>query len=470
MTKRFHLFFTAVLIPLDALSLFAAAGLAYSLRFSGAFSAYRPVTFDLSFGRYMQISALIIAMMLLLFALSGLYRIRRERLITEGIRSLVAISAGMAIVLAIAFFSRDLFESRFIFVAAWVLAILFVALMRLLVRLTERSLHKYGIGLQHLVIIGKTKEGQELKKYFNRYPHLGYSVTHLYAHFNKATKDSIRHHKGNGRIDAIMVANPDIDRNELRAIKLFSDIEHIHFLYSTSLFPGSTTRPIFHTYAGQPVIEVPKTPLDGWGAIFKRVFDILGASALILVTLPIQLIAALAIVIESKGGIFFAKLPNGKKTMRVGQGGRSFHYFKFRSMQKDRHFERYDKLNHLNTREGALVKLKNDPRVTRVGRFIRRFSIDELPELYLVLAGKMSLVGPRPHLPEEVENYKPSQRRVLTVKPGITGLAQISGRADLSFDEEVRLDMHYIENWTPWMDLYILIRTPIVVFFRPGQH
>ncbi|MEK9157428.1 MAG: sugar transferase, partial [Patescibacteria group bacterium] len=124
-----------------------------------------------------------------------------------------------------------------------------------------------------------------------------------------------------------------------------------------------------------------------------------------------------------------------------------------------------------NMREGTpLFKLAKDPRVTRVGSFIRKFSLDELPEFYLVLFGKMSLVGPRPHLPEEVDSYKSHERRVLTIKPGITGLPQISGRASLDFEDEVRLDMHYIESWTPWLDITILLKTPFAVLFRRGAY
>ena len=124
---------------------------------------------------------------------------------------------------------------------------------------------------------------------------------------------------------------------------------------------------------------------------------------------------------------------------------------------------------HGNMRAGSpMFKLEKDPRVTKVGAFIRKFSIDEIPEFYLVLMGRMSLVGPRPHLPEEVQNYHPEQKKVLTIKPGITGLAQISGRASLAFDEEVRLDMYYIENWSPWLDFIVLLKTPLVVLLQTG--
>ena len=125
---------------------------------------------------------------------------------------------------------------------------------------------------------------------------------------------------------------------------------------------------------------------------------------------------------------------------------------------------RYTSLADRNVRDdGPMVKIKDDPRITRVGKFIRRFSIDELPELFLVFIGSMSLVGPRPHLPEEVAKYERHHKKVLTIKPGITGLAQVSGRSDLSFEEEVKLDIHYIENWSLARDIRILLRTPMAV-------
>ena len=177
-----------------------------------------------------------------------------------------------------------------------------------------------------------------------------------------------------------------------------------------------------------------------------------------------MLLVAISIILESGFPIFFRRLDDGSPTERIGERGKSFLYFKFRSMRDKVHSLRYTTFADRNMRKGGpLVKIKNDPRFTRVGRFIRRFSLDELPELFLVLKGDMSLVGPRPHLPEEVARYEKHHKRVLTIKPGITGFAQISGRSDLSFDEEVRIDSYYIENWTMWLDIYVLLKTPFAV-------
>lgn len=216
--------------------------------------------------------------------------------------------------------------------------------------------------------------------------------------------------------------------------------------------------------SGVPIVEVKKTTLDGWGRIAKRIFDVVASLILIILVSPILLITAIAVKLDSRGPVLFSRLDDGGMLYRVGQGGRLFHYFKFRSMIDKHNYMRYTELADKNIRkDGPMVKIVEDPRVTRVGKFIRRFSIDELPELFLVFKGDMSLVGPRPHLPEEVAKYEHHHKKVLTIKPGITGMAQISGRSDLSFEEEVKLDTYYIENWTLLFDLAIILRTPLAV-------
>lgn len=465
--KRVNLLFTAALVPLDYLALIAAAALAYSLRFSPLFAGLRPITFDLTFSGYMNIALPFALIGIGIFAISGLYSYRPNRIAVEVTRIFTACSTGVAVVLAIAFFSREIFDSRFIVLAIWILSFALVAIERILVRYLQRSLRNFGIGMQHVVIIGKTKQGNSIRYFFERYPRFGYDVSAHFSRFSKTTKEQILRLKKQGQADILLIADDKMTSKEMRALKHFSDIEHLQFFYSAELLPGSETRPVFHTFAAQPVIEVPKTPLAGWGAIYKRIFDIAVSFLLIMLTLPLQILTAIAIMIEDPGAfLIFQK--------RVGQRGETFTYFKFRSMVKNAHKYRFDPnfiKKHGNMRDGTpLFKLKHDPRVTRVGAFIRKFSIDELPEFYLVLFGKMSLIGPRPHLPEEVDNYKPDQKRSLMLKPGITGLAQVSGRADLEFDEEIKLDLYYIQNWSPWLDIVILLKTPLVVLFRNGAY
>jgi exopolysaccharide biosynthesis polyprenyl glycosylphosphotransferase len=465
--KRIDLAFAALFVPLDYLMLLLAGTAAYALRFAPVFTAFRPVTFELSFSEFLALVLPIAAIYILVFSLSGLYNIRPRSIPGEAVRVIVASAASIAVVLAIAFFSRELFDSRFIVLAAWVFSVVFLLVERLSLRLLQRTLRRFGYGVQYVAVIGKTKNANELVAYFGEHRALGYVTSYHTAHFNNDTADRLKRLKNENKLDLILLANTEAERSEVTSIKTFSDVEHTSFMYTADLFPGSTLRPIVFTFGGSPVIEVPKTPLDGWGAIYKRSFDIMVSLLLIIATLPLQLLIGLAIFIENPGPIFFT-------IKRVGMRGKPFPFMKFRSMIKNAHKLRFDPKfieKYGNEREGTpLFKLADDPRVTRVGRFIRKWSLDEIPQFYAVFAGSMSLVGPRPHLPEEVARYKPGERRVLTIKPGISGLSQISGRANLDFEDEVRLDMYYIENWSPWLDLIILIKTPIAVLFRKGAY
>ena len=472
--KRVNLAFAAMLVPLDYLALIAAAVTAYSLRFTSFFTNLKPVNFGLTLDEYLQNVLPIAVIYLIIFAFAGLYSIRPRSIADEFSRIVLGSGAALAAVLALAFFTRELFESRFIILAVLGLTIAFVFVERLSIRALQRGLRTYGVGSMQLAVIGKTKSGNALVAWFNQFPRFGYRPVLHVSHFSHEVTEKILSLKRQDGIDALLLANSDATKDEITSIKAFADINHLTFLYSADLFPGSSLRPLVHTLAGRPLIEVPTTPLDGWGAIYKRCFDIVGALALIVLTLPIQIVVALALFIEQPGSVLFRKLPDGHAALRIGQSGKPFPYFKFRSMVKDAHKHRFDPkfiAAHGNMREGTpLFKLENDPRVTKVGKFIRKYSLDEIPEFYLVLLGYMSLVGPRPHLPEEVASYKPEHRKVLTIKPGITGLAQISGRANLDFDDEVRLDMYYIENWNPWRDLVIILKTPAAVIFRRGAY
>jgi exopolysaccharide biosynthesis polyprenyl glycosylphosphotransferase len=322
----------------------------------------------------------------------------------------------------------------------------------------------FGVGEHRLVIIGSDNTTEALAELFASDHRLGFHVTGRFETFDEKTASQIRALKTSHGVDEIILGDATVDRDTALDILTFTDVNHLGFKYASDLFAAAAGRSVVHMFAGIPVIEVKKTPLDGWGAIYKRVFDIVCSFLLIVLTAPIQLIVALAVYIEQPGSVLYARTSDGKKAMRMGQGSEPFHYYKFRSMKKDTHAKQYDPeflKQHGNERDGSpLFKLKDDPRVTPVGRIIRRYHLDELPELYLVLAGHMSLVGPRPHLPEEVANYQPHHRKVMTIKPGITGLAQISGNSELDFEEEVRLDTYYIEHWSPWLDLVTLLKTP----------
>lgn len=222
--------------------------------------------------------------------------------------------------------------------------------------------------------------------------------------------------------------------------------------------------PRIHTQqvAGLPLIHVTTPTLEGGQRVAKRLFDICASLFLIIFALPLMFCLALAVKLSSPGPILF-------KQQRVGIEGKPFHMLKFRSMVIDAE-QRLANLAHRNEASGVLFKIRNDPRITPVGRFIRKFSLDELPQLFNVLAGSMSLVGPRPPLPKEVEGYERDVRRRLLVKPGLTGLWQVSGRSNLSWQDSVRLDLYYVENWSLAGDVVILLKTGRAVFQSTGAY
>lgn len=199
-----------------------------------------------------------------------------------------------------------------------------------------------------------------------------------------------------------------------------------------------------------------------WYPWVKRLMDIVLSGLGILFLFPVWILIAICIQCDSKGPVIF-------KQVRVGKGGKPFTLYKFRSMQMGAE-EMKEKLQHLNVAEGPIFKIKNDPRVTRVGRFLRRSTFDELPQLINVLKGEMSLVGPRPPLPEEVAVYTPLQKKRLEITPGLTCLWQVSGRSEISFSEWIQLDLYYIQHQSLLLDIKILIRTIPAVLSRRGAY
>jgi exopolysaccharide biosynthesis polyprenyl glycosylphosphotransferase len=214
--------------------------------------------------------------------------------------------------------------------------------------------------------------------------------------------------------------------------------------------------------AGLPLLHVEEPELAGSRRVMKMLFDRAVALSVVLVFSPLLIGLALAVRFTSRGPAIF-------KQVRVGRGGQTFRMYKFRSMYVDAE-ARLAGLQGSNEGQGVLFKMRDDPRVTRAGKFLRKWSLDELPQLFNVLKGDMSLVGPRPPLPKEVAEYERDVHRRLMVKPGLTGLWQISGRSDLAWEESVRLDLRYVENWTLAMDFVILWRTVFAVLRREGAY
>jgi len=289
--------------------------------------------------------------------------------------------------------------------------------------------------------------------------------------FSLETEKELRAFLAQEQIDEIIQSDPNLSKTDVLRLYDFADEYNLTFKYAADLLGTKVLKTEVMEIAGIPLIEVKKTPLEGWGRIAKRIMDVFGSSVLIFLFSPLLLGIALLIKIDSRGPVFYLDY-------RSGQAGRRFLFYKFRSMiahlcdgegpsataEGNKILQEMIADRKLNVRsDQPLHKIKDDPRVTRVGRFIRRWSLDELPQLFNVLKGDISLVGPRPHMTMQTAKYEAHHKKVLTIKPGITGLAQISGRSDLSFEDEVKLDIYYIENWSLLLDLSILLRTPLAV-------
>ena len=460
--KKSDLTFSAVLVPIDYLMILLAATAAYFLRYVDWIQNIRPVIFNLEFPAFFSYVWWIALVWLLIFAVAGLYNTKRPGKIFEEIGKIfLACSTGMLAVIVAAFFSRELFNSRFILLAVWVFSFIFVGVARMLARGVQYFLLKNGKGVHKVVLVGADDSTEDIAKEIYRNKKLGLIIITRLADFSPENAEKLNELWQKEGVDEIIQADTHLSREENLALLDFADLHHLTFKYAADFFEAKSARVDLGTLAGVPIVEVKRTALDGWGKILKRVFDIVFSILLLIILSPIFLITGLLVKIDSAGPFFY-----GSK--RVGEKGEEIKIWKFRSMIRNAE-QLKKKLAPVNERaDGPLFKMENDPRVTRVGKFIRRFSIDELPQLWNVLKGEMSLVGPRPHEVNEVAEYQKHHKKLLNIKPGITGMAQVSGRSDLEFEEEVRLDVFYMENWTPWLDVIILIKTPFVVLARKG--
>ncbi|MFA5047721.1 MAG: sugar transferase [Patescibacteria group bacterium] len=459
--KRSEIAISASLVPLDYLMVILAGLVSYSIRFWQPIKSIRPIIFNLPFSFFMHYLWLIALIWLISFALAGLYSMKStRRTIDEISKIILGCSTAVMILMFVFFFSRSLFDSRFIILASWVFSVIFIIIGRSIVRSIQHNLYRFDLGIHRVVIIGDSDLSQEVINNFKSHIKEGYKVVDQFNDFSSETEKALEKLARDDKFDEILVATGSLSNKQLDTLNDFSYINHVTLKYVADIFDFPISNFEINTISGLPIVEVKKTRLDGWGRIYKRIFDLAISTIIIIILSPILLITIIAIKLDSRGSLFFAY-------KRIGEHGRPFTYFKFRSMIKDAHKFRFDEeflKQHQNLRDGSpMMKFKDDPRVTRVGKFIRRFSIDELPELFNVWIGKMSLVGPRPHEVEEVEKYENFHKKVLTIKPGMTGMAQVSGRSDLDFNEEVRLDVWYMENWSMKLDIMILFKTPFAV-------
>jgi exopolysaccharide biosynthesis polyprenyl glycosylphosphotransferase len=349
-----------------------------------------------------------------------------------------------------------------------------VAGFRLLARLASPGLRRRFAGPRHVLIVGRTPEAAEIARLIESDARqslalVGFAeippredrppASPLLASYPVYALDRLRDILHKQVIDEVVFAVSKDQLDSLQEAFLICEEEGVKTRLVLSFFPHLISKVHLERMGEWPLLTFSTTPLNEDLLLLKRVLDFMMALVLLVVLSPLFLVLALAIKLTSRGPIFH-------RQTRSGLGGRKFRLYKFRSMRADAERERRE-LEPLNEMDGPVFKIRNDPRLTPLGRFMRRFSLDELPQLANILQGEMSFVGPRPPLPEEVERYAPWQRRRLRMQPGLTCLWALAGRNQLSFERWMELDLEYIDNWSPALDWKILLKTiPVVLLGR----
>jgi exopolysaccharide biosynthesis polyprenyl glycosylphosphotransferase len=470
--KRSELLFNVFLVPVDILAIIAAGTSSFYLRIF-AESWVGPIIYQLPFGEFAVILLQAIVVLILVFASLGLYNLPSTRRFTYQCKQVIlGITFGLLLVIVLFFFNQSLFPSRFIILSAWALGIVFVLIARFAVKLLQEWSFRRGIGLHRVVIInGDTEQAKKIEQYLRR-PWHGYKVIAELAMSEKTTHEleSLYHERGFDEIIHTNASNSDVDNLQLVE---FARGKGLQFSFVPNLFDVQRNVVEFNNLQGVNIITLRNTPLDGWGKVAKRVFDIVVSSMCLILTSPLFLFFAIAIKLDSPGKVIYAALRGGR--------GKDFWFYKFRSMyshlsvgegyggeEAEKVRQELWKNNDRGGADGPFLKIKNDPRVTRMGRILRKTKLDEIPQFWNVLKGDMSMVGPRAHVLDEVDRYRNRYRRMFSIKPGIFGVSQIAqmGWPDLPFEEEIRLNTYYIENWSLWWDVKILAITFYKLFFE----
>lgn len=447
---------------IDFVLINAAFWLAYIIRYEFRFPITVAEANYVAYTEYIPISLLLSLFLLLIYRIEGIYNYVRGRSWLEELYSLLtATFTGIVILVFIFFFFRPQFYSRLIYLYAGILIVILLTFSRVVTRMVLGHLRKRGIGVDRALIVGAGEIGRAIMRNVLAQPDLGYRIEGfvdddpakaVIGNFQLlGGTDQLPRILRQHRIDEVLITLPWHARDKIVRIMVDAELAGARVKIVPDLFQLSLSKIAVDAVGGIPLIGVKDAAISGGALSIKRVMDVL-LSIIIFILLLIPMgIIALLIKSTSKGPVIF-------KQQRVGRGGKLFTAYKFRTMRVGADVE-LESLQHLNEASGPLFKIRNDPRMTRIGKWLRRTSFDEFPQVLNVLRGDMSLVGPRPPLPNEVAQYEEWHKRRLDVAPGVTGLWQVSGRSELTFDEMVMLDLYYIENWSPWLDLWILIKT-----------
>ena len=439
---------------------------------------FRDVSYHHPLSAYVPFSLLFTALMLLTLWIDRVYRQWQRRSWVDHVYHITNAAARSVVVLFAVTFFLDIFRplqySRALFLEAGIIVIVLLSLARLAQNAVVAWLRARGIGIARVIIVGAGEVGRTVMRTVVARPELGYQIVGFVDDNPQKGQTDIGRFKALGpvhnlprlieeeEVDEVIITLPWMYHRKIMGIVQECARRQVNARIVPDLFQMSLSQVDVDDLGGVPVIGVREVGFGQGALLVKRGMDVVGAVVGLMLGAPILGLIALAIRLDSPGPVIF-------RQTRVGKNGKTFEILKFRSMREGAE-EEQSQLLDMNEANGLFFKIRDDPRLTRVGRFLRRHSLDELPQLWNVLRGEMSLVGPRPNTPDEVRRYTEWHKKRLEALPGMTGLWQVSGRSLISFDEMVLLDIYYIENWSPWLDLKILARTIPQVLFGEGAY
>ncbi|MGQ9466500.1 MAG: undecaprenyl-phosphate glucose phosphotransferase [Anaerolineae bacterium] len=432
------------------------------------------VAYDAPLSAYSPFLFLYVILTPVFFVVDGVYRTWPSSWMDQVYRITNATAKVTVLMLAITFVFRPRYYSRAMLIEVGLLTIGLLALVRGAEGIAIAYLRRRGVGIKRVVIVGAGEIGRTVMRTIVARPDLGYRIVGFVDDNPHKGYTDIGRFKALGpldnlpavldeeRPDEVVITLPWMYHRKIMGIVRECERRSVRARIVPDLFQMSLTQVNVEDLGGVPLIGVRTVSISKGALLVKRMIDLTVSAAGLLLCAPLFLVIALAVRLDSPGPVIF-------RQTRVGLRGRRFEMYKFRSMRVGAE-EQQDMLADLNEADGPIFKIRDDPRLTRVGRILRRLSLDELPQLVNVLRGEMSLVGPRPPIPAEVEKYQEWHKKRLEAPPGMTGLWQVSGRSRLSFDEMVLLDIYYIENWSLWLDFKILMRTIPKVLLGEGAY
>ena len=479
--KRLEIFITnqrvATLtwMAIDIILINIACLIAYWLRYDLQLLRAVEPAFNVPYRVYLPFVAGFTLLLILIYRQQGIYRLRREISWLDEVYAIAnGTATGIVIMIVFIFLTRREFYSRVIFIYAGLVAVGILAVSRLLKVIFLRQVRRHGIGIRRVVIVGAGEIGRTVMRTVVANPETGFRIIGFVDDNPVKGETDIGRFRALGstnnladilnreEVNEVIITLPWQYHRKIVSLMARCERENVRARIVPDLFQMTLNRMHVEEVAGVPMIGIKETSISGLNQLVKRSIDVAFAATALIIFAPLMGLVALMIKMESPGPVLFCQ-------ERVGKNGRRFRLYKFRSMVEDAE-EQLETLKVFNEADGPIFKMKADPRVTRLGKWLRRLSLDELPQFYNVLRGDMSLIGPRPPLPAEVEQYQEWHKRRLEVSPGITGLWQVSGRSELTFDEMALLDIYYIENWSLGLDTKIMWQTVPRVLFGSGAY